>query len=137
MERSPAETCCKYRAILRSDGSIEESLSLLAACFVETWLHPSGLWSVPRPIWQTLYLAAHAGMMAVGLAGVVLSLKRRLAWPMLLMLIYGTLAHVTRGALPRYVLPYMPMVFIFVAWAVVLGYDASRWRRKSLSEGRA
>jgi hypothetical protein len=34
-------------------------------------------------------------------------------------------------------LPYMPMVFIFVAWAVVLGYDAWRWRRESLSEGRA
>jgi 4-amino-4-deoxy-L-arabinose transferase-like glycosyltransferase len=137
MERSPAETCCKYRAILRSDVSIGESLSLLAACFVETWLHPSGLWSVPRPIWQTLYLAVHAGMMAVGLVGVVLSLKRRLAWSMLLMLIYGTLAHVTRGALPRYVLPYMPMVFIFVAWAVVLGYDASRWRRRFPSEDLA
>jgi hypothetical protein len=137
MERSPAETCCKYRAILGSDVSIGESLSLLAACFVETWLHPSGLWSVPRGVWQTLYLAVHAGMMAVGLVGVVLSLKRRLAWPMLLMLIYGTLAHVTRGALPRYVLPYMPMVFIFVAWAVVLGYDASRWRRRFPSEDLA
>jgi len=134
MERSPAETCCKYRAILRSDVSIGESLSLLAACFVETWLHPGGLWSVPRGILQALYLAAHAGMMSVGLVGVVRSLRRRLAWPMLLMLIYGTLAHVTRGALPRYVLPYMPMVFIFVAWAVVLGHDGMRQRRKSPSE---
>jgi 4-amino-4-deoxy-L-arabinose transferase-like glycosyltransferase len=137
MERSPAETCCQYRAILRSDVPLGESLALLAACFVETWLHPTGLWSVPRGLWQTLYLAAHAGMMAVALVGVLLSLKRRLAWPMILMLIYGTLAHVTRGALPRYVLPYMPMVFIFAAFAVVMGYDASRWRRKSSSEGPA
>jgi hypothetical protein len=132
MERSPAETCCKYRAILRSDASIGESLSLLAACLVETWLHPGGLWSVPRGILQTLYLAAHGGMMFVGLAGVVLSLKRRLAWPMLLMLIYGTLAHVTRGALPRYVLPYMPMVFVFAAWAAVRAYDALHRRQGPL-----
>jgi len=124
MVRSPAETCCRYRAILRSDVSIGESLSLLVACFVETWLHPNGLWSVPKGALRALYLVAHIGMMAIGLIGVIISLKRRMAWPMILMLIYGTIAHVVRGALPRYVLPYMPLVFIFVAHAIVKGYDA-------------
>lgn len=115
MERSPAETCCKYRAILRGGVSIGGSVALLIACLVETWMHPNGLWSVPEGALQTLYLIAHCGMMAIALVGVVISLRRRLAWPMILMLVYGTLAHILRGALPRYALPYMPMVFIFAA----------------------
>jgi 4-amino-4-deoxy-L-arabinose transferase-like glycosyltransferase len=135
MEHSPAETCCKYRAILRDGVSIGESVALLIACFFETWMHPNGLWSVPGGALQTLYLTAHCGMMAIALVGVVLSLRRRLAWPMILMLVYGTLAHILRGALPRYVLPYMPMVFIFVACALVTGYETLRKRRQSTSEG--
>jgi 4-amino-4-deoxy-L-arabinose transferase-like glycosyltransferase len=135
MERSPAETCCKYRAILRGDVSMGESVALLIACFVETWMHPNGLWSVPGGALQTLYLTAHCGMMAIALVGVVISLRRRLAWPMILMLVYGTIAHVLRGALPRYVLPYMPMVFIFVACALVTGYETLCKRRQLKSEG--
>jgi 4-amino-4-deoxy-L-arabinose transferase-like glycosyltransferase len=133
MERSPAETCCKYNVIL-GKKSVGESLSLEMACFGETWLHPNGLWSVPKGLPQTLYLAAHIGMMAVGLIGLVISLKRRLAWPMVLMLVYGTIAHVTRGALPRYVLPYMPMVFVFVSCALVSLYDRLRKGRQSAPE---
>lgn len=130
MERSPAETCCKYRAIFRDKVSLGETLSLSTACFVETWLHPNGLWSVPPGILRVLYLVAHTGLMATGLAGVIISLKRRLAWPMILLLVYGTISHVLRGALPRYVLPYMPFVLVFAAYALVLGRDALRKRRQ-------
>lgn len=129
MERSPAETCCRYHALLRPDASPAESFSLLVACFVETWLHPNGLWSVPGGAAQGLYLLAHGSVMLAALVGMVISLRRREAWPMVLLLIYGTVTHVTQGALPRYVLPYMPLVFVFAARALLAGYDALRRRR--------
>lgn len=90
---------------------------------VEFWLHPNGLWSLPEFFAiRAVYIAAHGGMLGLAIWKMVVNLRRRdtVTGGLVLVLLYVTGVGVfLRRPLPRYNLPFLPIMFIFAAQAAL------------------
>lgn len=99
--------------------------------FVELWLHPNGLASLPRSAAiRGAYVAAHLVMLALAGMAVVAGLRRRDAGAgiLALFLAYNTLLIMFFGSpQPRYALPFLPLVFVLAASALC---GLLRWLRE-------
>jgi 4-amino-4-deoxy-L-arabinose transferase-like glycosyltransferase len=86
---------------------------------VEFWLHPNGLWSLPALLLiRAGYVAAHVGMLGVATWQILANLRRRdaVSGGLALMLMYVTAVGILiRRPIPRYNLPFLPIVFVFTA----------------------
>jgi 4-amino-4-deoxy-L-arabinose transferase-like glycosyltransferase len=117
--------------------------------FVEYWLHPNGLESLPdNLVVRAVYVAVHVGMLGLAGVGLVSGLRRRDVatgiFALLLGYVTGTNLFFT-GPNPRYTLPFLPIVFVLAAaGALWLGQTvvSKRWswqcqrHTNSLQEGR-
>ena len=87
--------------------------------FVELWVHPNGLASLPRSaLIRSAYVAAHLVMLALAGVTVVVGLKRRDAGVgiLTLFLAYNTfLILFFASPKPRYALPFLPLMFVLAA----------------------
>lgn len=91
--------------------------------FVELWLHPNGLESLPDN-WaiRAVYVALHVGMLGLAGIGLVVGLRRRdqATGVIGLLLAYTTgVLLFFRGPIPRYTLPFLPMIFVLAASGTV------------------
>jgi len=94
----------------------EEYAQFIANRFIEIWLHPVGLYSLPDHILiRGLYITIHFIMMGLAVMGLVSGLKKRnlgvgvTVW--LLLYTTGVLV-LFMAPRPRYSLPFLPPIFI-------------------------
>jgi 4-amino-4-deoxy-L-arabinose transferase-like glycosyltransferase len=87
--------------------------------FVEYWLHPNGLESLPdNLIVRAVYVAVHVGMLGLAGVGLASGLRRRDVATGVLTLLLGYVTGTNlffTGPNPRYTMPFLPIVFVLAA----------------------
>ncbi len=115
------------RALLSRPGIF---LRHLANRFAELWLHANGLESLPdSPALRAAYTALHVALLGLAGAGVFAGLKRRnlAAGVIGLLLVYASgVLLFFRGPIPRYTLPFLPLVFALAALGAVWIVQAAK-----------
>jgi 4-amino-4-deoxy-L-arabinose transferase-like glycosyltransferase len=103
--------------------------------FVEYWLHPNGLHSLPELfLVRALYVAIHVCMLALAVVGMVIGLRHRdiASGVFVAVLINITITNLFfSGPNPRYNLPFLPIVFIFTARGALVLYKCFALRTPS------
>jgi len=103
-----------------------EYLDMLWKKFKELWLHPSGLYQIPIKSLKITYLLIHYLLLCLCGIGIINSfaLKNQKIIPLILLLVYVTIFHVLiLFPLARYMLPFLPYVFIFSTSGFFYFYD--------------
>lgn len=118
------ETIKNLRYMLRYRSF--EYLDMLCEKFKELWLHPSGLYQIPIKSLKITYFLIHYLLLCLCGIGIINSfaLKNQKNIPLILLLVYVTIFHVLiLFPLARYMLPFLPYVFIFSTSGFFYLYD--------------
>jgi 4-amino-4-deoxy-L-arabinose transferase-like glycosyltransferase len=90
---------------------------------IEFWLHPNGLWSLPETlVIRAGYVLAHVVMLGLTVWQMIVNLRRRdaVTGGLVMMLLYVTVVGIfLRRPIPRYNLPFLPIIFVFTVRGVL------------------
>jgi len=114
-----------------------EYLNMLWEKLKELWLHPSGLYQIPIKSLKIVYLLIHYLLLCLCGIGIINSfaLKNRKIIPLILLLVYVTIFHVLiLFPLARYMLPFLPYVFILSAQGFLRLLNVFREYKRFLGE---